>query len=208
MSRRILVLAAHPDDAEFSCGGSLRRWADEGDQLWYAAFSPCNKSLPEGFEAGTLMHEMKKACAHLGVDSGNILQYDFPVRELPKFRQEILEEMIVLRRDIEPDLVLIPSSNDWHQDHQQVCLEGRRAFKFSSILGYELPWNNFNPRHDMHVRLEEQHLRTKWNAIKEYRTQAGRPYADKEMIYGLARVRGTQCGSKFAEAFEVIRWIL
>ena len=37
---------------------------------------------------------------------------------------------------------MIPSESDVHQDHQTIYNESIRAFKFSSILGYEMPWNN------------------------------------------------------------------
>ena len=59
-------------------------------------------------------------------------------------RADILEEIVKLRNKINPTLVLIPSPNDIHQDHQVIAAEGLRVFKKISVLGYELPWNNLN----------------------------------------------------------------
>ena len=82
-----------------------------------------------------------------------------------------------------------------------------RAFKNSNLLGYERPWNNtmFYPTYFIPVNEEE--LSKKIKALKEYKTQAKRNYMDPEFTRSLARVRGVQCNSNFAEAFEVYKMI-
>jgi N-acetylglucosamine malate deacetylase 1 len=206
--KTILLLAPHPDDGEFGCGGTLKRLFDEGVVIWYAAFSPCNKSLKPGFDKGTLYQELPHAVAHLGINKENIITFQFPVREFPKFRQEILEEMIVLRKKIKPDLVILPNSLDIHQDHQVVNQEGIRAFKHTNILGYELPWNNFTFTNNAHVILERKHIQSKIEAIGEYKSQSFRNYMNEEFFFGLARTRGIQINRDYAEAFELTRWII
>ena len=52
--------------------------------------------------------------------------------------------LIQLRNDIQPDLVVIPCSQDVHQDHQTIHNEAVRAFRHISIIGYELIWNNLS----------------------------------------------------------------
>ncbi|MDT8394344.1 MAG: PIG-L family deacetylase [Bacteroidales bacterium] len=136
--KKILLLAPHPDDPEYSCGASIAKWSKD-NEIFYAAFSPCKISLPEGFHEETLYDELKHSAGILGIPEGNIHTYDFPVRRFPGFRQEILEEMIRLRNNIRPGLVLMPNSTDIHQDHKVICQEGLRAFKHTSLLGYEMP---------------------------------------------------------------------
>jgi N-acetylglucosamine malate deacetylase 1 len=60
------------------------------------------------------------------------------------------------------------------------------------------------------VRLNQKHMDTKFKATRCYKTQLikERNYFSKDFIYGLARTRGVQCDSEFAEAFEVIRWMI
>ena len=207
MSRTILFLAPHPDDAEFSSGGTLHRMITEGSTVWYAVFSPCIKSLPQGVEKDRLYKEMKNATEKIGIDKNNIMTYDFPVREFPKYRQEILEELIKLKKQINPDLVLIPNSKDVHQDHHTMYQEGLRAFKNASILGYELPWNNLVSIHNYFIRLNRENLDAKMNAIAEYTSQNFREYKENDYFYCLAKTRGMQANSEFAEAFELIKWI-
>ncbi|RMG61154.1 MAG: PIG-L family deacetylase, partial [Calditrichaeota bacterium] len=136
------------------------------------------------------------------------LIYRYPVRKFAHYRQDILEDLVKLNRELKPDLVLMPSNYDLHQDHYTVAMEGLRAFKFTSILGYEMPWNNITFTTSCFVVLEERHLQVKLDSIKCYRSQTARKYADEEFIKGLARTRGVQVGADYAEAFDVKRWIL
>lgn len=208
MVERVLLLAPHPDDGEFGCGGTLKRFAEEGKEIYYAAFSPCVKSLPAGFPPDTLFKELKNAATVLGIAHDRLITYDFEVRDFPAQRQEILEELIKLRKQIQPDLVLMPNSLDMHQDHNTIHKEGLRAFKHTRILGYELPWNNLHFTNNCHVRLERSHINAKMEALKAYKSQAGRNYMDEEYFFGLARTRGIQLNFDYAEAFETIRWFM
>lgn len=205
--KKILLLAPHPDDPEYACGGSIARWSKE-NELFYMAFSPCNISLPDGFPENTLYEELLASAKVLGIAKGNITTFDFPVRRFPEYRQDILEKMVMLRKSIQPDIVLMPNSNDIHQDHKVIYEEGLRAFKHCSLLGYELPWNNLQFTSNFHVTLSKDDLAIKWKAISAYKSQEIRAYKSEDFFEGLARVRGLQVGSEFAEAFELIRWIL
>ena len=71
-----------------------------------------------------------------------------------------------------------------------------------------MPYNNLSFNTDLFVVLDEQHVATKSKALKCYGSQAVKPYATEDFITGLARVRGVQIGVRYAEAYEVIRWIV
>lgn len=205
---KVFVLAPHGDDGEFSCGGSLKRFTEEGVEVYYVVFSPCNKSMPEGYVENQLYTELENAVSHLGISKDHIIKFDFPVREFPKYRQEILEELVALKKEHNPDLVLLPNANDVHQDHHTIYEEGVRAFKHHKLLGYELPWNNLHFTNSFHIKLNRAHIDAKMTAISEYKSQSFRPYMDKEFFYGLAKMRGTQINVEYAEAFELIRWFM
>lgn len=207
-TERVLVLAPHTDDGEFGCGGTIARLVELGKEVYYVAFSSAEKSLPEGADAGALKKEVRQALLVLGIPLDHLLLFDYDVRNFPAHRQEILEDMVRLYRETNPSLILLPSTTDTHQDHQTVSVEGFRAFKHTSILGYELPWNNLTFETNAFAALDPRHLEAKLNALSCYRSQAGRIYSDRDFVEGLARTRGTQIGTKYAEAFEVIRWIL
>ncbi len=208
MFHKVLILAPHTDDGEFGCGGSISKWIDEDIDVYYIAFSSAEKSIPEGRPKDILKKEIQEAVKVLGMKKRNLILLDYPVREFPGYRQQILEDMIKLGEELKPELVLLPSTQDTHQDHQTVSQEGFRAFKKISIIGYEMPYNNLNFSTNLFVTLEEKHMDRKIAALKCYKSQLSRTYANEDFLRGLARVRGTQIGSGYAEVFEVIRWVM
>jgi len=203
----VLVLAPHPDDAEFGLGATLSKLQEQGKNIHIAAFSMCEKSTPKGFHVGVIEEELYISMAKLNIPKSNVHTFDFEVREFPKYRQDILEQLIVLRKNIQPDLVFIPSSFDVHQDHKTINEEGIRAFKNASILGYEMPWNNFETRTDIFVTLEQKHLDHKIELLESYKSQNSRTYSNFDFVKSLAILRGTQIQKPLAESFELIRFI-
>lgn len=206
MIENILILSPHTDDGELGCGGSIARFVEEGKKVSYIAFSWCEKSVPEEYPCDILKTEVRAATKILGTEEPVLL--DFEVREFPRQRQEILDAMIAIRKEIQPEIVLTPASFDTHQDHKTITEETLRAFKKCTILGYEQPWNNITFNTSAFVVLEERHINKKTAALKCYETQKHRAYLNEEFIKGLAITRGTQIEERYAEAFEVIRWVM
>ncbi|HLO56909.1 MAG TPA: PIG-L deacetylase family protein [Saprospiraceae bacterium] len=206
-NKKILVLAPHTDDGELGCGGLISKAVRQGATVFYAAFSTADESVPTTFPSNQLEIEVKQATAIIGIQPENLFIYKHTVRKLNYVRQEILEEMIKLRSQIKPDIVILPSRNDIHQDHSTVTAEGIRAFKNCSILGYELIWNNLSFATDYFCVLKEDDIQKKINALAAYKTQEGKGYMSPDFIRSMATVRGTQINTMYAEAFEVIRWI-
>ena len=200
-----LVLAPHTDDGEFGCGGTLAKLVEEGVKVFYASFSSCEESVPEGFPKDILFHEMICAVQELGILPENVISYNYPVRKFNYQRQEILENIISLKKKINPDLVFIPSLNDIHQDHKVIAEEGVRAFKNNTILSYELLWNIISFKNTCFVELSSIHVEKKIRAIQEYKSQIFRGYSSPEFIKSQAKVRGVQVGLENAEVFEVVR---
>lgn len=204
----ILVLAPHTDDGEFGCGGTIAKHVKEGARVIYAAFSAAEQSVLPHLPRDILRTEVKKATSALGVADEDCLVFDFEVRRFPELRQCILDKMIILNKEYQPDIVFLPSINDTHQDHQTIAQEGFRAFKRTTMLGYEVPWNNLDFRTSCFVEMSEENLEAKIHAVSMYESQKHRDYASPEFIRSLALTRGVQIGKKYAETFEVIRWVI
>lgn len=202
-TKRMLILAPHTDDGELGCGATIAKYAAAGTNITYVAFSTCAQSLPEGVSHDTLSRECKTATQALGIK--DLLFHDFEVRRFPDSRQAILDVLVRLNKDLAPDTVFLPARNDVHQDHQVIFAEGLRAFKYSTVLGYELPWNNVDFAPTFFEKLDEAHLAAKQAALQSYHSQAHRHYMKPEFTAALATVRGVQCNALFAEAFEIYR---
>ncbi len=206
--KTVLVLGPHPDDMEFGCLGTILKLKQRGIDVHLAVFSMCEKSVPEGLPKDVIKNEMLAVWNALEFPTGNLHYFNYEVRVFPRDRQEILEDMVKLGKEIKPDLVFLPSSTDVHQDHQTIHNEGKRAFKFNMLLGYEMPWNNFNFHADLFVRLSETEVTEKIKLINMYKSQKHRTYSSDDFLRSILKIRGTQIKTDYAEAFEVLRLIL
>jgi N-acetylglucosamine malate deacetylase 1 len=205
--QRALVLAPHTDDGEFGAGGTMARLVEAGADVRYVAFSIATRSLPEGFPPDTLAREVREATAELGIAPENLTVHDFDVRTFPDHRQDILELLVALWEEWIPDVVFQPSIHDIHQDHHVIASEGLRAFKRTTILGYEIPWNNFDFEYQWYVALEQRHVDLKVAALERYASQHHRRYANAEYVRNLARMHGVNVNREYAEVFQVYRVI-
>ncbi len=205
---KVLVLAPHTDDGELGCGGTIARLIREGHEVHYVAFCNCDESLPDGLAPGTLTDEVMRATEVLGIPSERVSVLDFPVRHLAQHRQGVLQRMVELNRNLQPDLVFCPTRDDLHQDHGVVAVEALRAFKARTILGYEMPWNNITFDANFLVKLTPDDLDTKVAALAEYESQKHRPYITERFIRGLCHSRGVTIGHEYAEAFTLYRGVL
>ncbi len=206
--KNVFVLAPHTDDGELGAGGTIAKLIENGANVYYFAFSTAEESVPDGLPKDILKTEVVNATAKLGIKRENVIIYCYQVRKLNYARQDILEDLIKYKRKIVPDLVLMPSLHDIHQDHATIAQEGLRAFKNCTILGYELIWNNLTFNTTSFIKLDKKHIQHKCNALKEYKSQDGRAYMSEDFIFSLAKTRGVQIGTEYAESFEVLRWII
>lgn len=202
----ILVLSPHTDDMEFGCSGTISKLTKLGAKVSLIVFSTCEESLPKGFSVKDIKSEQISSCKALGIDKKNITFYDFPVRKFNEHRQEILEIMVEYKNLNNVTKVFTPSRSDIHQDHSVICTESIRAFKDKQLLGYELPWNDINSNHNYFFELEKDDIDLKIHAIDYFESQKHRSY-NSHHILSLAKLRGMQVKTNFAEAFELIRWL-
>jgi LmbE family N-acetylglucosaminyl deacetylase len=209
--KKILIISPHTDDAELGAGGSIAKFLEKGNDVYWVVFSTAEESLPPDLPKDTLKNEFLNVIEDLGIKHDRIELLNYKVRYLNNYRQEILEKLYEIKKIFGPNLVITPSLHDFHQDHQIVANETIRAFKTSaSIINYEMPWNQTTFSTNLFIKLKSKHIEKKLNLLGNYKSQLEkkREYFTKEYIFGLAKVRGVQCNSKYAEAFEVIRWMI
>jgi LmbE family N-acetylglucosaminyl deacetylase len=197
--QKVLILSPHTDDGELGAGGTIAKLVEQGSDVTYIAFSAPRLQLKK---------ECKKSLDVLNITDFQIL--DFKARHFPELRQQILEILYKYNEKNEIDLVLTPSTNDLHQDHQTITNEALRSFKSSTILGYELPWNHIVFRENGFVSLADHHAQKKIDALWNYRSQIDqqKKYFDKEYLRSLMRAKGLKIGAQYAETFEVIKLVL
>jgi N-acetylglucosamine malate deacetylase 1 len=182
-NKKILIFSPHTDDETLGCGGTINRLSKD-NEIFIVCFSYCGNN--------GLISEFTNACNEL-CESPKLTVLDFEVRTFD--RQRVLDKMIELKADIDPDVVICPSTFDIHQDHEVICNETIRAFKDRCILGY-CHWWNIIGISDLRltVELDEENIKAKNRAMDKYVSQYGRPYF-KDRNWTLAN-----------EKLEVIIW--
>jgi LmbE family N-acetylglucosaminyl deacetylase len=193
--KRTLLISPHSDDIELGAGGTVSRLLrDRCEIRWVVVGQP---------EESRLL-EQRAVFEDLGV--ANFEFYGYGDRFLELDRGEILDRLDAERDTFQPDLVIGPP-NDLHQDHRTVFNEMSRAFRTSgSLICYE-PWMNQSFSPQFYVSIEAADLAAKQAMVGRYTTQNNKVYTDVEYLRCRAVLRGAQCDSEFAEAFEIVRWI-
>jgi LmbE family N-acetylglucosaminyl deacetylase len=200
---RILAIAPHIDDVEIGAGGTLHAWSAD-NTVYYVGMS-----TPPNVHEASFMAEFRASLDALNISSDRVIRKEYNPRDLACDRVQILDDFFHMKRDLKPDVVLVPNGHDVHQAHEVVFSEARRVFKHSTILGYECPWNNFAFDSSVFVRLSAENMEAKKKAVSAFRSQTSRPFFQDTGVYeDLARVRGLQAGCPLAECFQAIRIIV
>ena len=200
--KTVLAIAPHIDDVELGAGATIHSLA-KTNSVYYVALS-----LPPLVEREAFMREFQDSVRFLGIDQNRIILRDYDPRNLFDSRSEILQLLYDLNTQLKPELVFIPNSRDIHQSHEVVFAEARRAFKFHTLLGYELPWNSMQFDMDVFFTVTKEDVDAKVASINAYRTQKHRMFFSNDIVGDLARVRGKQIGHQYAECFELVRLII
>ena len=203
--RRILAVGAHPDDVEIGCGGTLMRLADRSPPT-AATMVVLTGTADRVVEAAAATELFLPGCT-VSLRLGGL-----PDGRLPARWGEVKELLESVAREDEFDLVLVPSITDAHQDHRLVAELAPTVWRDHLILGYELPkWDGDLGHPSVYVPLPEDVAREKVRRLqKAFPSQVGRDWWDEETFLGLARLRGMECRSRYAEAFTlrkaVVTW--
>jgi len=200
-NQRIIAVAPHIDDVELGAGAIISRLTKTND-VYYVGLS-----LPPLVDAATFMSEFEESSTILGLKPEHVIIRSYDPRDLFDTRSEILQLFYDLYRQIEPSLVIIPNGHDIHQSHEVVHAEARRAFKHTTLLGYELPWNSMDFSMDVFITVTQEEVDAKVAAINTFKTQKNRRFFSNNIVADLARVRGKQIGRDYAECFELVRLI-
>jgi LmbE family N-acetylglucosaminyl deacetylase len=201
-NQTILAIAPHIDDVELGAGATIHKLAKK-NRVYYVALS-----FPPDVDQKIFLSEFQDSVGILGLDPTMVVTRNYDPRNLFDTRSEILQLFFEMNREMRPDIVFIPNSKDIHQSHEVVHAEARRAFKYGTLLGYELPWNSLEFSMDVFLTVSKEDIDAKIEAINSYRTQKHRMFFSNNIVGDLAHVRGKQIGYDYAECFELTRLII
>ena len=129
--------------------------------------------------------------------------FDLPDGRLPAYWGEVKQRLEDLASGLELDLIFGPSLYDAHQDHRLLAELLPTVWRGHLALGYEIPkYDGDFGRPNIYVPMSEEIARSKVEMLsKAYQSQINRGWWDEETFLGLARLRGMECRSRYAEAF-------
>lgn len=198
--RSLLFLGAHPDDIELGCGAFISDMVGKAD-LHCMTFSD-NQKNPD---LRQLVGEHYDSMHQLGLSDDQIELGQFETRRFPDFRQEILEKMLSLRRQYKPEIVFVHTAQDIHQDHQTITQEATRAFRGTTVLGFDVLRSSYGFFPHFLAEISEQSVENKIAALTKYSTYSSRYYFSPDIIRATAIRHGALAERPFAEGFDIIR---
>jgi LmbE family N-acetylglucosaminyl deacetylase len=139
------------------------------------------------------------------VSRENIILESFETRKFPQLRQEILEFMFALNKQFKPDIVLTHTRADIHQDHNTTTEEALRAFRGTTVLGFDVLRSSYGffPHFLMEVRAED--VEKKIAALNQYATYHDRYYFSPELLRSTLIRHGALAERPYAEGFDILR---
>jgi LmbE family N-acetylglucosaminyl deacetylase len=197
---RVLAIGAHPDDIEYGAGSTIARHVNAGHEVRFLIMTAGERG---GASGTTRKKEAKASAKVLGADRVSFAG----------FRDTLVEQGIKTIRKIEraiefaPDRVYIPFPRDLHQDHRNTAIASISATRMiPQVLAYESPLgvSSFLPTYYIPIRDE---IERKLKALSCFHSQEQKDYLKRSAIEGLAKFRGFQVRTKYAEAFEIIRFV-
>ena len=198
--RRIRFFGAHPDDIELGCGALISQVAPKTEILCVTlSNNQANQELPN------LVKEHYASMEILGVPWENIVLGPFQTRRFPQARQEILEYMLDFRRKFQPDIVFVHTRADIHQDHTTVTEEALRAFRGTTVLGFDVLRSSYGFFPSFLAEVSEDDVNRKIQALKSYHTYDNRYYFDPEVLRATLIRHGALAERPFAEGFDILR---
>ena len=200
--KRICFIGAHPDDIEIGCGALIAHIVAKTDiKCVTLSDNQKNPALKN------VVAEHYKSMEILGVKRENIVVSDFETRRFPQARQEILEFLFKLNHEYHPDIVFVHTKADIHQDHATVTSEALRAFRGTTVLGFDVIRSSYGFFPNFLVEVDEPDVQKKITALAEYHTYDSKYYFDSEVTRATLIRHGALAERKYAEGFDILRVI-
>ncbi len=219
MKKKVLILSPHADDEILGCGGFISKYSKQNYHINVLILTNANEGAPEIYPTKYINKLRKEAeIANNLIGTKKLFFENLPAINLNNYPiykiTDIINKYI---NNINPEIILMPSANDIHDDHKiifkaaKVSMRPNKKSNLKKILSYEVlsetEWNEegklFNPNY--FVILKKSDIKNKVKAFLKYKSQVKKfPHPrSKEGIINLSKVRGSQIHREYAEAFKV-----
>ncbi len=230
-NKRIMIVAAHPDDELIGLGATMHKLVKKHGAIVHAIIlgegitSRSDTRDTEKWKEVLEAHHanMNAAGAHIGFST--IHSYNFSDN---RFDSHALLDIVKVvekeKEEFKPDIIFTHNAGDLNVDHRfsfQAVMTATRPMAdegVTTVITFETnsatDWQygnhpeNFHP--NLYIEISEEDLQAKIDALKEYKFEIRdypHPRSEKALRV-LAEYRGYTSGCMMAEAFEVVRMIV
>lgn len=217
--KKYLIVAAHPDDEVLGAGALIHKAAEHGDEVFVCLLSHWSPTRDDNLKDG-----IQKSHELLGISKSYIGDFGC-MRFKDEDHHAIVRFIESAIKDCQPDILITHHPADIHIDHgitAECCLEAAKLpqrqivdiLPITKIMFMEVPsstdWNIstangvFIP--NAFVSVSGYDVCVKKKAVGVYKDVVRKhPHPRSfETLDALALIRGSQCGSHYAEAFQVV----
>lgn len=222
---RVLAVGCHPDDLEIACGGTLRKYVEEGSEVYMCHIANGNlghvEIMPEAL-AEIRSRESEESGKIIGAKK--VFNLNIGDTFVNRYQKEAVDKLADVVREVRPDVIITHNEADYMQDHVEtsrlvfdssfVATIAHRSVqqaafdRFVPIFYMDtLAGVDFNPTH--YVDISSQ-IEIKLKALNCHRSQIDwmmeHDHIDfADMVKTCSKYRGFQCGVAYAEGFRPCR---
>jgi len=200
--KRVFFIGAHPDDIEIGAGALIANL--KGKSEIFCVTLSDNQKNPL---LNNVVAEHRESMRILGIDNSHDYMAEFETRRFKQFRQDILEYLFSLNQKHSPDVVFVHSDADLHQDHSVVTEESLRAFRGTSLLGFDVIRSSHGFFPSLLIEVDQNDVQKKIDALAAYKTYADRYYFSAELTKAILIRNGSLMERRFAEGFNIFRMV-
>ena len=225
MKKKILIVAAHPDDEVLGCFGTVARLIKEGCEAYTLILGEGKTSRDEERLAEArkddiveLNTEIERSNSLIGIKK--VFVKSFPDNRFDSVDLlDIIKVISKVKEEVQPDIIFTHYENDLNIDHQitykavitatrpmkDECVKEIYSFEILSSTEWSYPLS-FSP--DTYYDISDT-IKLKIDAMKEYASELCE-YPHPRSLEGIelnAKYQGLQVGNKYVESFKTIRTI-
>lgn len=219
---KVIIISAHPDDETLGAGGTLLKHKNQGDEINWLIVTDVFEN--EGFSKERVLSrklEIEIVSRHFSFN--NVYKLGYPTMKLnDTVLFELVNKISSIFQELKPEIIYVMNRSDAHSDHRIVfdavmsCTKSFRYPYVKKVLMYEclsetefapiLPERVYQPNYFVDI---SDFIEKKIEIMKIFNSELGEhpfPRSIKN-IEALATYRGATVGVKYAESFQIIKFI-
>ena len=222
MSKKVLVIAAHPDDEVIGCGGTIAKHIDLGDKV-HVLFMTNGIDSRNNSTSNDVLKRKKsseKVLDILGIE--NMHNFDFPDNKMDSIPLlDVVQKIEKVVVELKPDIIYTHHIGDLNIDHKitheavMVACRPQKNMSVKEIYAFEVlsssEWmtpkiDTFSPNYFNNI---SNYIEIKKIALSCYDNEMREPPNSRsiENIIRLNALRGNSVALDYAESFEILRFL-